>query len=96
MRVLKKHKIKVFDAFNELCNTINQSTVLTTKQRELIILACATTAQSPFGVALHAKRAHEASASLEEIVEAIVCCLPLTGIAAVNQALEAAMGVLEG
>jgi AhpD family alkylhydroperoxidase len=95
MRILIQERKKVYDAFMDLTKSLNDGGILTQRERELVLIGSVTTDRSPYGVALHTKRALEAGATKEEIVQAIISCLPVSGIGSINQALETAMNVVE-
>ncbi len=95
MQVLIKERPEVFNAFINLTKAIKENDIFSPKQRELIVIAAVTTNRSAFGVTMHTERAVAAGASKDEVLQAIICCLPVVGIASVNHALEAAIKVLD-
>jgi AhpD family alkylhydroperoxidase len=81
----------VFGAFMSMAREIESCGPLTRREQELILLATVVMDRSDHGIALHAERAFRAGATRQDILHAIVCCLPVAGLAKVNEALEAGL-----
>lgn len=80
--------------FKALTNEIDETKSLSNKVKELVKLSACTTQGSMFGVSIHVRQALKAGASEDEIIDTIICCLPVCGISYTNQALESAKGTL--
>jgi len=93
--IIKRFNAKVDEAFENLCTSIDQSSGLDGKTKELIRLASVVTDRSAFGVRIHTMRAIKAGASREEIIATVLNCLPVTGIESVTAALTNVMAAFE-
>lgn len=93
--ILSKINQEIGSCFDTLCGAIDANTALTPKVRELIRLACVTMERSDFGIRLHTFEAKKAGAAKEEIIAAVINCLPVSGIEKVSSALAAVMRTLE-
>ncbi|BBB93449.1 MAG TPA: carboxymuconolactone decarboxylase family protein [Methylomusa anaerophila] len=85
----------VFGAFMSLAREIESCGPLSKKEQELILLGTVVMDRSEHGIALHAEKAYRAGATRNEILHAIVCCLPVAGLAKVNEALEAGLAAVD-
>ncbi len=94
MRVLKEERNKVYEKFENLAEEIENSSNLDKKTRELIKISVCVAQGSMFGISKHTTSALHAGARKAEIIDTIVCCLPVCGIASTNQALEAAVSTI--
>lgn len=94
MRVLKAERNKVYEKFEKLAEEIENSSNLEEKTRELIKISVCIAQGSMFGISKHTTSALRTGAGKDEIIDTIVCCLPVCGIALTNQALEAAVSTI--
>jgi 4-carboxymuconolactone decarboxylase len=85
----------IAEAFFNMTAVIREHCPLTPRERELIILSVLTANKAPLGIVTHVGRALEAGAIKAEIVSAITLALPLSGISAVNTALDVALETIE-
>lgn|SRR5512136_1908191 len=85
----------VFGAFVNLAREIETCGPLTKREQELIMLATTVMDHSSHGIELHVDKALRNGATREEIVHTIVCCLPVAGLAKVNEALEVGLAFIE-
>lgn len=93
MKVLMDKRERVFNSLLKLFESIESYACLTKREQELIAIGSITTNRSKDGLLIHAQRALEAGVTQDEIIQAITCCLPIAGIAAVNEALETVMEI---
>lgn len=93
MKVLIEKRERVFNTLLELFKSIESYDCLTKREQELILIAAITTNRSREGLFIHAQNALDAGATQDEIIQAITCCLPIAGIAAINEALDAVMAL---
>ncbi len=71
IQTLAKETPQQMKAFHELLESVMKDGALTTKTKELIALAIAISTQCQYCIAFHLKKALEAGASKEEILEAV-------------------------
>lgn len=90
MEKLISERIEVYNAFIDLSKTINGLDSLCPKTKALIKLASICSDGSKFGISLHTEESLKAGASKDEIIDTIICCLPILGIAKINHALQIA------
>jgi AhpD family alkylhydroperoxidase len=78
--------IKAFWAFDKAAMAAG---AIPSKYKELIALAVAFTTQCPYCIEIHAKRAHEADASEQEIAEVVAVAAALRAGAAITHGTHA-------
>ncbi len=78
--------VKAFFAFDKLAMAAG---AIPSKYKELMALAVAFTTQCPYCIEIHAKKAREASASEQEISEAVVVAAALRAGAAITHGTHA-------
>jgi AhpD family alkylhydroperoxidase len=81
--------------FNSLVEAQKSLKGLDPKTKQLINIAIQTATRNPRGVQMHAAMARMSGATRDEITGAVVMNLHLTGLAAVLDALPAAIGGIE-
>lgn len=70
MKELSKHQPKSMKDFKKFMNEVLKEGTLDTKTKELITLGTAITARCKYCIAIHVKKALDAGATKEEILEA--------------------------
>ncbi|MDP4144210.1 MAG: carboxymuconolactone decarboxylase family protein [Bacillota bacterium] len=87
MKMFSERLPKVQGGFVNLMNSINESSTLDAKTRELIMVALLTAQKTSDGVKAHAIRAVEAGATIEDIVAAMSQAIPIYGIGTIMDCL---------
>lgn len=93
MKNLIERKPAIAEAFFNLTAAIRESSKLTARENELILVGIFTANQALTGLVTHLERALEQGATEEEIISAISLALPVCGIASVNMALDKAIQI---
>jgi AhpD family alkylhydroperoxidase len=82
-------------AYLDLFKSVMDAPALDAKTKQLILIGAMTAQNYPPGVAAHVPQALKARANREEILEAILTLLPVSGINGVIECLQAALNVLD-
>jgi alkylhydroperoxidase/carboxymuconolactone decarboxylase family protein YurZ len=82
-------------AYLDLFKSVMDAPTLDAKTKQLILIGAMTAQNYPPGVAAHVPQALNAGAVREEILEAILTPLPVSGINGVIECLQAALKVLD-
>ncbi|WP_321507274.1 carboxymuconolactone decarboxylase family protein [uncultured Methanoregula sp.] len=93
--VFQKECPELAERFNNLVEVQRTLNGLDAKTKQLINIAIQTSTRNAEGVRMHAFMAHEAGATKEEIVGAVVMNLHLTGLVTVLDCLPAALDGLD-
>ena len=96
MEVLRQECPELASRFDELVETQRALPGLDAKTRQLINIAIQTANRNPTGVEWHALMAAREGATRDEVVDAVVLNLHLSGIAPVLECLPAAVRGLAG
>lgn len=79
---------KVQSGFGNMMKNITESSSLDAKTRELVMVALLTAQKAPSGAKVHAGRAIDAGASIEDILSAMAQSVPVAGIGALMDCLH--------
>lgn len=84
---LQETRPEVFKALMQLVSTINTTSTLDEKTKNLIIVSVQTVLQNVSAAKAHAQAAKKAGATKDEIIDAILTILPAAGVPAILNVL---------
>ncbi|MEF8848414.1 MAG: carboxymuconolactone decarboxylase family protein [Candidatus Thermoplasmatota archaeon] len=88
MKELSKHQPKSMKDFKKFMSEVLKEGTLDTKTKELITLGTAITARCKYCIAIHVKKALDAGATKEEILEAASVAILMGGGPAMTYVVE--------
>lgn len=94
--IFRKEFSEIAGRYDSLVDAQRSFNCLDPKTKQLIVVAIHTATRNPRGVKFHAAMAKQEGASREEVKGAVVMSLHLVGLAAVLDALPAALEGYEG
>lgn len=92
---IRREKPEVAEAFLNMVNTIRTNIVFDEKTIQLHSISILTALKAFDGVGVHTESAIKAGAKKEEIVAAILLCLPTCGIGPAIKAIDVAMKAID-
>lgn len=93
MEIFQKEAPEVSKAFDDLINAIRNSKGLDEKTKQLIYIAMKTALGDPVAVRFHVPMAKQLGAKKEEVVDAILMTLTVSGIQGVVSVLPEALKI---
>ncbi len=95
MNILKESAPEVFDAYMGVIRSLEENCPVEPRVRELILIGILTATGSVEGLGRHVERALVQGANKDEIITAVISCLPITGVRPVLQGLGIARPLLD-